>query len=128
MRDIRFRAWDSLHNDMSCSFTLGEDVVFPCIAHKEHTMAQECVHNNQFTIMQFTGLQDSQGVDIYESDIVIVKSADDPVEVIYSKRGTRFGGAGWKGHYITRAKYQKLWSLIGCKVIGNIYSNPELIK
>jgi uncharacterized phage protein (TIGR01671 family) len=80
--------------------------------------------------MQFTGLKDKNGKEIYESDIV---SYTNP----YSNKG-----------YTHVVKYDPMWAAFGlfekmedewCKendwvklisieVIGNIYSNPELLK
>ena len=64
------------------------------------------------TLSQFTGLQDKNGVDIYEGDIVQpLYNRFEPVSVIFTR------GA----YNITK------YDISNCEVIGNIHENPELL-
>ena len=72
---------------------------------------------------QYTGLKDRDGKEIYEGDIIRwypnrpKNYNDEIVEYI----GNAFSLGGWyEGDYPDTEKY--------CKVIGNIYENPELLK
>lgn len=64
-----------------------------------------------FDIMQYTGLEDKNGVEIYEGDIVIAQYTASP-QIITNK-------VYWE---------ELLWTWEEIEIIGNIYENPELIK
>ena len=76
-------------------------------------------------IMQFTGLHDSKGVEIYEGDIVKDGSDAKPLEVVYHDKSATFG---FHERHTGAASLFSLGMLIPVKVIGNIYQNPELLK
>ena len=60
MRDIKFRAWDKANNEIYQVRTLTWD-------------RWENVAEGQDDIMQYTGLKDKNGVEIYENDICSYK-------------------------------------------------------
>ncbi|GAH04127.1 unnamed protein product, partial [marine sediment metagenome] len=89
---------------------------------------------NRYVLMQYTGLKDCKGKEIYEGDIVeyyfyketaIVKWSDH-----FSRLHLHFIGEyrehlkNKHGIYIFDWTYPKM----ELKIIGNIYENPELLK
>lgn len=118
MREIKFRAWDDKTKVMSFDESMG-DVLCEKEYDKPHLI-----------LMQFTGLKDKKGKEIYEGDIIKVKDHPD-----FSALG-EIGFVFWDNEeqsYFYGVKDG--WSDLLCtpetkqlEVIGNIYENPELIK
>ena len=80
--------------------------------------------NGEYSIMQYTGLKDKTGVEIYEGDIVEKDGL--ACEVIFSEKAAKFCVRKPSKQYF--GVVNKVYSLIGCKVIGDKYTNPELLE
>ncbi len=80
-------------------------------------------------VMQFTGLLDKNGKEIYEGDII---EAEDPrfesgvykYEIVFTDNA--FGGNDHQGGFFPLHEWTLNEKEIG--VIGNIYKNPELLR
>lgn len=139
-REIKFRVWDVGLKEMIPVYDIQfHDPVTrhidgisqkpkttqPTIINKRTTWRQ--VHEEDAVLMQFTGLTDKTGKDIYEGDVV-GGYPHATVQVVWDEEWAQFAclDADEAQHYGLFAN-----SLDGCKdsweVIGNIYENPELI-
>lgn len=116
-REIKFRMWNKKDVYM-------EELSFPwMIDHEEVWNINTKKQLKNVVLMQYTGIKDKNGEDIYEGDII--KWGIEGGEWINEVRF--YGGAVWifvdgEIHTILseyRGKYE---------VVGNIYENPELIK
>lgn len=74
---------------------------------------------------QFTGLKDKKGVEMYDKDVLKVDDIDEPVVINWSDKHASFcldKKGGVFSHFFGEACTPDQ-----CEVIGNIYTNPELI-
>ena len=110
MREIKFRAWDKDRREMifneftlhpsGFATTFGSEVDWP--------------------IMQFTGLHDLHGAEIYEGDVL--REGKKKMDVFWNTLGS---GGWWFSE--NHCHVHKV-NLNNIEVIGNIYENPELLK
>lgn len=84
--------------------------------------SRDLIEDENWKVMQFTGLTDRHGKEIYEGDIV--KIGSDLGKINYSEKYSGFR-VSKKGQGIYLSDFN---SAGGCEVIGNIYENPKLIK
>ena len=92
--------------------------------------------DDDFILMQSTGLSDKNGTEIYEGDIIrfsIKCKGKDWVtgEVVWDKKNAEFDFAGWSAGDVFYdyglAREDADCQKYGVEVIGNIYENPECL-
>lgn len=120
MREIKFRAYNKkygIHDGMQEVTSL-----FP------RRKAVMCTNwrckFEDIELMQYTGLKDKNGVEIFEGDIV--KDAWDILMVVkYINTGFYLCRKNINGQYTKVSNWRNLNTK---EVIGNIYENPELLE
>lgn len=158
MREIKFRAWDIKHkkmignqDDYKPDYVISMDGKIMYLTDNAACGDPECcgafeeyyldAEDGMFEVMQYTGLKDKNGNEIYEGDIVRVGEFDDQV---------REGGS-WLDSSVHKIEYGIAYQYpafelepelphcdcnglhyahieLSIEVIGNIYEHPELLE
>lgn len=125
-RELKLKAWDKFNKVM-------HDVLLIDFL---NNMADVSVGKieldlSQLELLQYTGLKDKNGVEIYEGDIVQIKDHS------FQKKPGDYTGIEIDGFYpVTYTERMELvagqWLLMHqlpyITVVGNIYENPELLE
>lgn len=150
MRDIKFRAWDKksktmvMFGDSTLSNTggfwnieSGDNREVYCLeftavlgecnsgaGYFHHDFAEQLT---DYELMQYTGLKDKNGTEIYEGDICSFTTKDGDKYIIKMHTLDKFHF--WNEVYFNMVdKNEVLLENNPYEVIGNIYENPELLK
>ena len=121
MREIMFRAWQDgqmCEIDMNSKVTLAYNKIcgwnISATFDKYWLMGESSKKNGDFVLMQYTGLKDKNGKEIYEGDI------------LKTKYGTKFSFNDLVEYHIWKMKAPN--AFYDVEIIGNIYENPELTQ
>jgi len=117
MRIIKFRAWDTFNAEMFPE-KVNDDLLVKFF--REVNIRRN--GGNTVIVMQYTGLKDKNGKEIYEGDLL--KHDIWGVTKIIWEHGMFRGTSPAEGIDITLSDHQ----LKRCRIIGNIYETPELLK
>jgi uncharacterized phage protein (TIGR01671 family) len=129
MREIKFRAWDIIQQKMfyDVQDTYDEN-------NADHFGG--LLNNKIYHVMQYTGLNDCNGKEIYDGDILIgqicfPKDSEKRVIETFCVRWSKYRCAFIFSDKIdgkqTIGKWCQFFELCDRKIIGNIYENPELM-
>lgn len=139
-RRIKFRVWNKkkqewIHGphereDLDGVNLFGEMILF------SHLLDGVSIEDlNEIEALQFTGLTDKNGKEIFEGDILCMPN-DEPLEYGNILLVVEYRGAGFVyKDLFKKTDVDSIHSLIGfaekdeeAEIIGNIFENPELLK
>ena len=127
MRPIKFRAWDETNKVMEYNVNINQGKAVKQGYQWFNT--ENTVHDSE--LMQYTGLTDKNGHEIYEGDILSDSKGGNLKYVVvyeapsFSRRWLNERVASIRG----RETEPLAWNTyITHAVIGNTFENPELIK
>jgi hypothetical protein len=86
-------------------------------------LARHDISDDNWVIMQFTGLLDKNGKEAYENDIAIHPGDGSVCKIVFENA---FGGYGFRD--VQNAWQGQLRSGLEFEIIGNIYENPILLN
>ena len=114
MRTIKFRIWNKFLEKMSEPKKL-------CIDAELNAFYIDKPPHHDFELMQFTGLHDKNGKEIYEGDVLQTRSGVG--HMVFDNCGYAIKSPGSEA-----VDYEFSAFYLECEIIGNIYENPELIS
>jgi len=135
-REIKFRAWRTDEKYMVTSDTGVLTALRNCYGNKglaeqaRFSNIDNQPNPNKFILMQYTGLKDKTGKEIYEGDILDT-DLERPYLVVEFRNGcfvVECCDNQETYHDIMYPLEKEISNLEYHEVIGNIYENPELLK
>jgi uncharacterized phage protein (TIGR01671 family) len=144
MRQIKFRAWDKRKKVMSATFSIfdiftTQTIKDSCVSTVTHfPYGIEAKKNDDIVLMQYTGLKDKNGKEIYEGDIVSLNGVigyGQPIKenhAVICDNGSPKINNGYEYVFLEEfvfvgnSKHEEFHN--DTEIIGNVWENPELIE
>lgn len=135
MREIKFRAWDKLYRTMTyLPRLIGDQYGVGFVGETDYYIDTSADLGQDLILMQYTGLKDKNGKEIYEGDIfpctyVLDGHKDHVYAVAYDLevagfRLEHYGAICPQTHVVQSIRDVSRFN--AC--LGNIYENPELLE
>ena len=132
MREIKFRAWDKKNKKIVREFSINisklKNISFLSILswYWQVNKVKFGPQPDDLELMQFTGLKDRNGENIYEGDIVKCIHNNNTSAIRWEERLVE--DIKTEETYLTAGFFLEEPSSCEFEVIGNIYENPDLLN
>lgn len=127
-RPIKFRAWDTVNKRFSFFKLIPLAYGQAKLIEESHQFVSATFSTEDSILTQFTGLHDKNGKEIWEGDIIKSERTGNKYLVAWEKEKACF--MLWFKDF-DETPYNFLHNecngLVQSEVLGNIYSNPELV-
>ncbi|WP_270768648.1 YopX family protein [Lacticaseibacillus rhamnosus] len=124
-REIKFRAWNKKDKVMVdvAAMNFGPSGFWSLI---EYAYDAELQLADSYELMQYTGLKDKNGREIYEGDVLDIGLRNQDGKPIIAPVSYETYAAG----YVLDNGGNGIWQRLTkeCEVIGNTFENPELLE
>lgn len=121
MREIKFRAWHKADEKMYQIYGFSQSQWF--LKGKKFPMPPGAIK-----LMQYTGLKDKNGKEIYEGDVLYYEDGEFSftAKVVYNDWGFYLKGIVPNDNY----SFQEITGncVVDAEIIGNIYQHPHLLE
>lgn len=137
-REIKFRVWDKYKKQMYPISSIDYDIFSQeiriiavghrngmCTSYNKNHNSEKC-DITALELMQYTGLHDKNGKEIYEGDIVVDKEDEVMGEITWNEEEASFYFSILYENGTYEEEKLNDWASV-LEVIGNIYDNPELL-
>jgi len=135
-REIKFKLWSKrdgwcggfcVHQTGLISTCINAEIVEPQHMAVADAHWQDLSEQNDLILLQYTGLKDKNGKEIYEGDVIRVKSLYETDEPVDCNAKVLFRDGSFRTDF-----HDSLLNMAGkngeIEAIGNVYENPELIN
>jgi len=116
MRLIKFRAWQKTHEYMTDDLAMVHNVFY-------YDDPQDGIRiDDDWVLMQFTGLKDKNGVEIFESDVLLTEEDSVLHDVYWNDDCARFEVKERNGD-VNDLEFSDIYV-----VVGNAFQHPNLLE
>ena len=133
MKELKFKAWDIREKRMHVIDRLGLHGFSHDFYSRDAVVCDVRQNDKErYIILQFTGLNDKNGEEMYDGDIIKCTDGADEIDIYDSDTG--LGVVEWNNEY-SFWSISKIENGLGdilhkgyVEIVGNIYENPELLE